>query len=278
MAPATKAAALAKLDTYSIKVGYPDHARSYAGVDIVRNDLVGDVRRAARANWDYDLARVGTAVDRGEWQMTPQTVDSYTGQARDIVFPAALLQPPLYDPAADDAVNYGSIGVAIAHELIHGFDEQGRTVDAGGASRDWWTPTDAAAYKARANALGAQYSAFEPLPGLHVDAQLTMDENIADLGGLLVALDAYHASLKGHAAAVIGGLTGDQRFFTAYAQSLRGQVREDVLRHQALSDPHAYRKFRVLGPIRNIDAWYDAFKVHEGDKLYLAPGDRVRLW
>ena len=278
MTPATKAAALAKLDTYTIKVGYPDHPRSYEGLDIRRNDLVGDVRRAARADWDRDLARIGAPVDRSAWQMTPQTVDSYTGPWRDIVFTAALLQPPLYDPAADDAVNYGSIGVAIAHELIHSVDGQGRASDAGGGSGDWWTPADAAAYKARASALGAQYAAFEPLPGVHVDAQLTMDENIADLGGVLVALDAYHASLKGRPAPVIGGLSGDQRFFIAYAQSLRGQVRDDAIRHQALSDAHAFRKFRVLGPVRNVDAWYDAFKVRDGDKMYLAPGDRVRLW
>lgn len=278
MDPSTRAAAVRKLDTYTIKVGYPDHARSYAGVEIRRDDLVGNVRRAARADWEYYVARSGGPVDRADWQMTPQTVDAYTGQMRDLVFPAALMQPPLYDTAADDAVNYGSMGVTIARELTRAVDDTGRAVDADGLARDWWTAADVRNFRARAATLGAQYAAYEPLPGLHVDPELTSAENVADLGGVLIALDAYHASLQGRPAPVIAGLTGDQRFFIAYAQSLRGQVRDDVIRHQVRTDPHAYRKFRAIGPLRNVDAWYDAFRVRPGDRMYLAPGDRVRIW
>ena len=278
MSAPTKAAALRKLDTYSIKIGYPDHPRDATNVDIRRDDLVGDVRRAARAEWDFYVSRSRGPVDRTDWQVTPQAMDAYTGQLRDIVFPAAVMQPPLFDPAADDAVNYGSMGTAIARELTRGFYDEGRLIDADGNRKDWWSPADVAAFKARANALGAQYATFEVLPGLHVDPQQTMTENIADLGGVLVALDAYHASLKGRAAPVIEGLSGDQRFFFAYAQSWRGQVSDIAIREQVRNDPQSFRKFRVQGPLRNIDAWYAAFSVREGDKMYLAPGDRVRLW
>jgi putative endopeptidase len=278
MGPQTKAEALKKLDSYVVKVGYPDKPRDYSKLVIRSDDLVGDVRRAARADWAFYVDRSDGPVDRGDWMMTPQTVDAYNGSLRDIVFPAAILQPPEFDPAADDAVNYGAIGAAIGHELTHGFDDQGRTIDAAGALRDWWTPADADAFKARAATLGAQYARFEPVPGMHINPDLTMGENIADLGGALIALDAYHRALGGKAAPVIGRTTGDQRFFLAYAQQWRGKAKEDAIRMQIASDPHSFRRFRVLGPLPNIDAWYDAFGVKPGDKLYRAPDTRARIW
>jgi len=278
MSPETKRIALRKLGTYSIKLGYPDYPRDTSNLEVRRDDLLGDIRRATKSEWDFHVSRSRGPVDRMDWQITPQTMDAYTGQLRDIVFPAAVMQPPLFDPGADAAVNYASMGTVIARELARGFFDEGRLIDADGARRDWWSPADAAAFKALANALGAQYAAFEPIPGLHIDPQLTITENIADLCGVLVGLDAYHASLNGRRAAVIDGLSGDQRFFIAYAQSWRGQVSDAAIREQTRNDPQSFRKFRVQGPVRNVDAWYAAFNVREGDKMYLAPGDRVRLW
>ena len=278
MGPATKAEALKKLDTYQIKVGYPDHTRDYSGLVIRADDLVGDVRRAAAWNWGFYVARLNGPVDRTEWTMTPQTNDAYNGSLRDIVFPAGILQPPIFDPAADPAVNYGAIGFAIGHELTHGFDDEGRKLDAEGTLRDWWTPADAAAFESRAKRLGAQYSTYEPVPGVHLNGDLTMGENIADLGGLNVALDGYHRSLRGSPAPVIDGFTGDQRLFLAQAQAWRGKARDDYVRKQVVSDPHSTRAFRVIGPTRNIDAWYAAFGVEPSDHYYLAPADRVRIW
>ena len=278
MSPATKREALKKLDTYNVKVGYPDHPRDYSNVLIRSDDLVGDVRRAAKADWDFYVKRSDGPVDRTDWQMTPQTVDAYNGALRDIVFPAAILQPPEFDPAADDAVNFGTIGSMIGHEMTHGFDDQGRTIDAAGALRDWWTPADAKAFKARAAKLGAQFALFEPVPGMHINPDLTMGENIADLGGLLIAYDAYRRSLGGKPSPVIDGTTGEQRFFMAYAQAWRAKSKDDYLRKQIASDPHSWRRFRVLGPLPNIDAWYEAFGIKPGDKLYRAPEDRARIW
>ena len=278
MTEATRAEALRKLDTYVIKVGYPDHPRDYSNVLIRNDDLVGDVRRAAQADWSFYVARSGGPVDKTDWTMTPQTLDAYNGSLRDIVFPAAILQPPDFDPAADPAVNYGGIGMIIGHELTHGFDDQGRLLDVSGSLRNWWTDADDRAFKERAGILGSQYAAFEPVPGVHIKPDLTMGENIADLGGVLIALDAYHNSLHGSPAPVIDGLTGDQRFFCALAQSWRGKAGEDYIRNQATSDPHSYRKFRVNGPIRNVDAWYSAFEVQPTDKLYLPPDKRARIW
>jgi putative endopeptidase len=278
MGAATKKEALKKLDTYTIKVGYPDEPRSYAGVTMVAGDLVGNVRRAAAADWAFYSGRLYGPVDRGDWGMTPQTNDAYNGSLRDIVFPAGILQAPMFDPNADPAINYGAIGGVIGHELTHGFDDQGRKIDATGAIRDWWTKDDAAKFEARAKILGAQYSSYEPLPGVHVNGDLTMGENIADLGGLTMALDAYHASLKGQPAPVIDGLTGDQRVFLGWAQAWRGKVTDDFVKRQVVSDPHSPRQFRVLGPTRNIDAWYEAFGVKPGDAMYVAPEKRVRIW
>jgi putative endopeptidase len=210
--------------------------------------------------------------------MTPQTNDAYNGSLRDIVFPAGILQPPIFDANADAAMNYGAVGGVIGHELTHGFDDEGRKIDADGALRDWWTADDAKAFDARAKVLAAQYSAFEPLPGVHVNGELTMGENIADLGGLTLALDAYHASLHGKPAPVIDGYSGDQRVFLGWAQAWRGKVRDDAVRRQVVSDPHSPRQFRVNGPVRNIDAWYEIFGVKPDEKLFVAPPARVRIW
>jgi putative endopeptidase len=277
MSPATKAEALKKLDTYQIKVGYPDHPRSYSTLVIRADDLVGDVRRSGEADWRFYTSRLHGPVDRMDWSMTPQTNDAYNGSLRDIVFPAGILQPPLFDPAADPAVNYGAIGAVIGHELTHGFDDEGRKLDAAGQLRDWWTKADADAFEARAKSLGTQYSSYEPVPGAHINGDLTMGENIADLGGINVALEAYHRSLNGPAP-VIDGFSGDQRVLLGWAQAWRGKAREDYIRKQVISDPHSPRAFRVIGPTRNVDAWYAAFGVKPGDSYYLPPDQRVRIW
>ncbi|HEY1960783.1 MAG TPA: M13-type metalloendopeptidase [Rhizomicrobium sp.] len=278
MGPATKKEALRKLDTYNIKVGYPDHPRDYSKLVIADDDLVGDVRRAGAADWAFYSGRLFGPVDRSDWGMTPQTNDAYNGSLRDIVFPAAILQAPMFDANADPAINYGAIGGVIGHEMTHGFDDEGRKIDASGALRDWWTKEDAAKFEARTKRLGAQYSQFQPLPGVHVKGGLTMGENIADLGGLTLALDAYHASLNGKPAPVIGGLTGDQRVFLGWAQAWRGKVTDDFVKRQVASDPHSPRQFRVNGVVHNIDAWYGAFDVKPGEKLYVSPTERVHIW
>ena len=278
MGPETRTRALEKLDTYTIKVGYPDKARDYSGVVIRADDLIGNVRRCGAAEWNFYTGRMPGAVDKSDWIMTPQTNDAYNGSLRDIVFPAGILQPPMFDPEADPAINYGAAGGVIGHELTHGFDDQGRKFDAEGRLADWWTAADAKTFETRAAVLGMQYSAFEPLPGVHVNGDLTMGENIADLGGLTMGLEAYHASLDGKPAPVLGGLTGDQRVFLGWAQAWCGKLRDDAIRRMVVSDPHSPRMYRVNGAVRNIDAWYDAFGVKPGDKLYVAPADRVRIW
>jgi len=278
MSPATKAEALKKLAAYNVKVGYPDTNRDYSKVVVLDDDLVGNVRRAAEADWAFYAKRSTGPVDRQDWQMTPQTNDAYNGSLIDIVFPAGILAPPIFDADADPAINYGAVGGVIGHELTHGFDDQGRKYDAEGRLRDWWAPADAKTFEARAKVFGAQYSAYEPVPGAHVNGDLTMGENIADLGGLTLGLDAYHASLKGKPAPVIDGLTGDQRVFLGWAQAWRGKVRDDAVRRQVVSDPHSPRQYRVNGPVRNIDAWYAAFGVKPGDALYVPPEKRVRIW
>jgi putative endopeptidase len=202
----------------------------------------------------------------------------YSSTHNEIVFPAAILQPPFFDPSADPAVDFGAISAVIGHEMTHGFDDQGRRFDGSGALADWWTPEDTAKFTSQTDRLGAQYSAFEPLPGAHVNGQLTMGENIADLGGLLVALDAYHVFLRGRPAPVIDGLTGDQRVFLGWAQIWRGASRDDALRQQLVTDPHSPPRARVDEVVRNIDAWYAAWNVKPGDALYLPPEKRVRVW
>ena len=278
MSPATKAEALKKLDTYTIKVGYPDHPRDYSKVTIRGDDLVGYVRSAAAADWAFYVGRLNGPVDRSDWSMTPQTNDAYNGSLRDIVFPAGILQPPVFDPNADPAINYGAIGGIIGHEMTHGFDDQGRKIDAQGALRDWWKPGDAKKFEARAKKLGAQYSGFSPIPGVHVNGALTMGENIADLGGLTLGLDAYHASLKGKPAPVLDGFTGDQRVFLGWAQVWRTLTRDDALRQLITTNPHSPGQVRAFAPLRNVDAWYEAFGVKEGDAEYLKPEDRARIW
>jgi putative endopeptidase len=278
MGPATKGEALKKLDTYTIKVGYPDKWRDYSNLVIRRDDLVGNVRRSAAADWQFYVDRSTGPVDKADWLMTPQTNDAYNGSLRDIVFPAGILQAPMFDAEADPAYNYGAIGGVIGHELTHGFDDQGRSIDASGALRDWWTAADAAEFKRRAAILGAQYAKFEPVPGVHIKPDLTMGENIADLGGLTMALDAYHASLHGAKAPVIDGLTGDQRVFLGWAQAWAGKSKPEAIRNLTTSDPHSYRKYRVNGVVPNIDAWYAAFGIKPGDALYIPPDKRARIW
>lgn len=279
MAEPTKAAALEKLAKMDVMVGYPDKWRSYAGLTVVPGDLYGNVVRAGMFNNAYQMADLGKPVDRKKWAMNPQTVNAYNGGLENkIVFPAGILQAPFFDPNADDAVNYGAIGGVIGHEIIHGFDDQGRKIDATGAVRDWWTPEDAKRFEEQAKIFGAQYAAFEVVPGAFINPDLTMGENIADLGGISIALDAYHASLGGKAAPVLDGLTGDQRVFLGWGQVWRAKAREAALRNQVATDPHSPAKYRAFAPLRNVDGWYTTFNVQPGDKLYIAPEKRARLW
>jgi putative endopeptidase len=279
MSDATKARALQKLSMLNVKIGYPTKWRDYAALQISDADLFGDVERSAAFDWRRKVRRLGGPVDRTEWSITPQTVNAYYSPTRnEIVFPAAILQPPFFDPAADMAVNYGGIGTVIGHEMTHGFDDQGRHYDGTGALAEWWTAEDNDKFVAQTKILGAQYSAIEPLPGAHIKGDQTMGENIADLGGLLLALNAYHASLNGKPAPVIGGLTGDQRLFLGFAQIWRSAIRPDALRQALVSDPHSPATARVDATTRNVDAWYDAWNVKPGDAYYLRPDQRVRIW
>jgi putative endopeptidase len=279
MSAPTKAQAQDKLAKIKVMVGYPVKWRDYRALKIDPQDLYGNVQRAGAFEFFYQLGKVGKPVDHEEWGMTPQTVDAYNGGLENkIVFPAGILQPPFFNPGADPAVNYGAVGAIIGHEITHGFDDQGRKIDAAGHLRDWWTAEDAKRFVAEGNRLASQYDSYEGVPGMHINGKLTLGENIADLGGLLLAIDAYHASLGGKPAPVIDGLTGDQRLLLAYAQAWRGKTREDALRTQMASDPHSPREFRVIGPTRNVDLWYSAFDVKPTDKYFLKPEDRVRVW
>jgi len=279
MSPATKARAQEKLAAFTVKIAYPDKWRDYSGLTIKDGDLYGNVKRATAFDWDFRVGRLGGPVDRSEWGMTPPTINAYYNPTgNEIVFPAAILQPPFFDPDGDMAINYGGIGGVIGHESTHGFDDQGRRYDGTGKLADWWTAEDAAKFEAQAAKLGKQYDSFEVLPGARIKGELTMGENIADLGGLLLALDAYHTSLHGQPAPILDGLTGDQRVFLGWAQVWRQKIREDRLRQQLVSDPHSPPPARVDVPMRNIDAFYDAFGVKPGDPMYIAPADRVRIW
>ena len=279
MSDTTKSAALEKLAKMDVMVGYPDKWRDYSKLKIDANDLYGNAKRAGEFNAAYQMSFLGKSVDRKLWGMNPQTVNAYNGGLENkIVFPAGILQAPFFDANADDAANYGAIGAVIGHEISHGFDDQGRKIDATGAVRDWWTPEDAKRFEQQAAIFGAQYAKYEAAPGFFVNPKLTMGENIADLAGVSVALDAYHASLGGKAAPVIDGLTGDQRFFLAFAQVWRTKMRDDALRNQVTTDPHSPAVFRTYGPLRNVDAWYAAFNVQPGEKLYIAPDQRARIW
>ena len=279
MAAATKTEAQTKLAKMQVMVGYPDKWRDYSGLKIDPTDLYGNVKRSSAFEWAYALGDLGKAVDSSKWAMTPQTVNAYNGGLENkIVFPAGILQAPYFDPAADPAVNYGAIGAVIGHEISHGFDDQGRKIDAKGALRDWWTAEDGKRFEVQADILGKQYDQYEPVPGARINGKLTMGENIADLAGLQVAIDAYHASLGGKPAPVIDGMTGDQRLFLAFAQAWQEKSRDDSLKQQMASDPHAPSAFRVIGPTRNVDAWYDAFGVKPGETYYLKPEARSRVW
>ena len=279
MGPATKAKALEKLAKFSVKIGYPDTWRDYSSLRLRDDDLYGNVERAAAFAWDYNARRLNQPVDRGEWGMTPPTINAYYSSTKnEIVFPAAILQPPFFDPDGDPAVNYGGIGGVIGHEITHGFDDQGRKSDGDGRLTDWWTAEDTAKFQVQATRLGKQYDAVEVLPGANIKGDLTMGENIADLGGLLLALDAYHISLNGRPAPVIDGLTGDQRVFMGWAQAWRGKYRDDLMKQLLVSDPHAPPQARVDQPVRNIDAFYTAFGVKPGDAMYVPPEQRVRIW
>jgi putative endopeptidase len=279
MSEPTKQAALAKLNKMQVMVGYPETFRDYSKLTLKPDDLYGNVERATAFEWDYEMGELGRPVDKKRWAMSPATVNAYNGSLENkIVFPAGILQAPYFDPSADAAVNYGAIGAVIGHEIMHGFDDKGRKVDADGAVRDWWTREDAERFQARAAELGKQFSAYEAVPGMFINPELTMGENIGDLSGLQVAYDAYHMSLGGKPAPVIDGLTGDQRFFLAFAQSWRSKAREDAIKTQVASDSHSPERFRVIGPLRNLDAWYAAFGIGADSKFYIAPEKRVRLW
>ncbi len=279
MSPDTKAKALQKLAAFDVQIGYPKKWKDYSSLSVTADDLYGDVERSIAWRWTYQLDRLNLPVDKDEWGMTPQTFNAYNNpNFNEIVFPAAILQPPVFDPKADAAVNYGAIGSVIGHEMSHGFDDQGRQYDAKGRLADWWTPTDAERFVASSKTFGAQYEAMPFLPDAHINGALTMGENIADLAGILASLDAYHESLHGKPAPVIDGMTGDQRFFLAYAQYYRNKTREDSQRLRLVSDPHSPDKARVDVVLPNVDGWYQAFDIKPGDKLYLPPEKRVRIW
>ena len=279
MSPATKERALAKLVAMRVMVGYPDKWQDASALRIDPADLYGNAKRSTAFYWERSVRKLTTAVDPNEWEMPPHVVNAYSDPARNVVvFPAAILQKPFFDPKADPAINYGGIGAIIGHEITHEFDDQGRHYDAQGKLSDWWRPEDSKRFEAQAARLGKQYDAIEVLPGVHVNGALTMGENIADLGGLLMALDAYHASLGGKPAPVLDGLTGDQRFFLAYAEVWRIKQRDDAKRANVVGDSHSPPVARVNGVVRNVDAWYAAFGVTPRQRLYLAPSARIRLW
>jgi putative endopeptidase len=278
MSPDTKLRAHAKLAAFTPKIGYPSQWRDMSGLQIDRGDLLGNAMRSNRFDHEYEIGKLGKDIYRWEWGMTPMTINAYANFGMvEIVFPAAILQPPFFDPNADPAVNYGGIGAVIGHELSHHFDDQGAKYDGSGKLSEWWLPGDVTAFSSRLDKLESQYDAYEPLPGMHLQGKLTMGENVADLAGLTVAYDAYKVSLSGHPAPVIDGTTGDQRFYLGWAQVWRRNYREANLRQRLLTDPHSPSEQRAA-VVRNLDPWYSAFNVQEGQKLYLAPSERVRIW
>jgi putative endopeptidase len=279
MGPETKKEALAKLAKFNSKIGYPKRWIDYGALAIARDDLVGNVMRARGFERARQLAKLGQPIDRDEWGMTPQTVNAYyDASMNEIVFPAAFLQAPAFNPAADDAVNYGAIGAIIGHEISHGFDDEGSQYDGDGNLRDWWTPQDKERFSAKTKALVAQYNAFVPVPGYTVNGELTLGENIADNSGLVIAHRAYRLSLAGKPAPRIDGMSGDQRFFAGYAQIWRAKARDEAMLAQIKSDPHSPDQFRVTGVLRNHPAFYSTFGVKPGDKMYLPPAERVTIW
>jgi putative endopeptidase len=281
MSEATKAKAFEKLTKFTPKIGYPEKWRDYSSLEISADDLFGNLGRISAFARNYELAKIGAPVDRSEWYMTPQTVNAYYNPGmNEIVFPAAILQPPFFDIDADPAVNYGGIGAVIGHEIGHGFDDQGSKYDGDGNMVDWWTQSDRDEFEVRANALIAQFDALSPeeTPDITVNGALTVGENIGDLGGLSIAYKAYLLALKGAPAPVIDGLTGEQRFFLAWAQAWRGKVRPEELRRRIATDPHSPYEFRCNAIVRNIDEFYTAFGVNEANKLWMKESERVRIW
>jgi len=279
MSPKTKKEAQAKLAKFTPKIGYPNKWKDYSSLVVARDDLVGNVMRSHEVEYNRELNKLGKPIDRDEWGMTPQTINAYYNpEMNEIVFPAAILQPPFFDANADDAVNYGGIGAVIGHEISHGFDDQGSQYDGDGNLRDWWTEADHKNFAAKTRMLVNQYNQFEPIPGYHVNGELTLGENIADNSGLAIAYKAYKISLKGKKAPVIDGLSGEQRLYMGWAQVWRTKMREQQQIVQVKTDPHSPGQFRANGTLRNQPGFYDAFKVKQGDKMYLAPKDRVIIW
>ncbi|GAA4014300.1 M13 family metallopeptidase [Sphingomonas swuensis] len=278
MAPATKQRARAKLANFTTKIGYPDQWRDMSGLEVVGSDAFGNALRSNNFDHAYNINKLGKPIYKWEWGMTPMTVNAYANfSMSEIVFPAAILQPPFFDPNADPAINYGGIGAVIGHEISHHFDDQGSKYDENGRLADWWTPADLAAFNAATAKLAAQYDAYEVFPGARVNGKFTLGENIGDLAGLTVAYDAYRHSLNGAAAPTVDGTTGDQRFYLGWAQVWRRNYREANLRNRLLTDPHSPSEQRVF-VVRNMDPWYQSFNVQPGQKLYLAPTERVRVW
>jgi putative endopeptidase len=279
MSAATKKEALRKVDKFMIKIGYPDKWRDYSTLKIAKNDLYGNSQRATEFEYKRNLDKLGKPVDRTEWGMTPQTVNAYYNPSlNEIVFPAAILQPPFFDLKADDAVNYGAIGAVIGHEIGHGFDDEGSTFDGDGVLKNWWTPQDLAAFKAKTGALVAQYNSFKAFPDLNVNGTFTLGENIGDLGGLSIAIKAYKETLGGKEAPVMDGFTGMQRVFLGWGQVWGEKAREEAVRSQIARDPHSPAKFRINGVVRNVPEFYEAFNIKPTDSLYLAPDKRVKIW
>lgn len=276
----TKVEALAKLATFDPRTGHPSKYIDYSSLEIKRGDLLGNAIRSGEFDWNLELSRFPQPVDRALWGLLPQTNNAYYDISQNqITFPAAILQPPYFDPNADPASNYGSIGATIGHEIGHGFDDQGRKFDSKGQLRDWWTPASAKLYNAQAAKLVKQYNSYEPVPGVHIKGELTLGENLGDLGGLEVAYAAYRRYVAEHGEPpVVDGWTGDQRFFLAYGYSWEIKQREGALRNQLLTNEHSPGKYRANGVVRNMDAWYKAFDVKSGDKLYLPPDQRAKVW
>ncbi|MCU7994815.1 M13 family peptidase [Shewanella glacialipiscicola] len=279
MTPETKIAAQEKLSKFTYKIGYPDKWKDYSGLDIKADELVGNYMRYAQFEYQDMINKLGQPIDRTEWGMTPQTVNAYYSPVKnEIVFPAAILQPPFFNMDADDAVNYGGIGAVIGHEISHGFDDQGAKYDGDGNLRDWWSDKDREEFQKRGKQLSAQYSGYEALPGQFVNGDLTLGENIGDLGGLTVAARSYLMSLNGKPAPVLDGLTGEQRFFVGWSQVWRRNYRDEELSRRLLTDPHSPSHYRAMGTPRNVEAFYKAFEMKEGDQMYLTPNDRVKIW
>jgi putative endopeptidase len=279
MSPETKAHALKKLAAFTVKIGYPDKWQTYDGIVIDRNDYAGNLRSIAVWRYNYMVSQLGKPVDKKRWGMTAPTVNAYYSPGNnEIVFPAGILQFPFFDFAADDAVNYGGIGAVIGHEMTHGFDDQGRRYDGDGTLRDWWTKTDADKFKVRADQVVNQYNGFTVLDTIHVNGKLTLGENLADLGGVNIAYEAFKKTKEGHSRKKINGLTPDQRFFLSWAQVWRGSQRPEAAAQRILTDPHSPEQYRCNAPLTNIDAWYTAFTVKPGDKNYKKPADRIKVW